>query len=517
MNSCGSASPSIAVRSDLPRGEPLHAEGELRHADAERDARAAGAEAVQRLAGARRRSRSSRSRSSRRRPCGRGPPRRRRRPRGSRAAVAPSSTASCRRPATGSTTTIARDAERPRRHHRRQPHAARAEHDERGALVELEHVHDGAGARLHAAAERRRHAQVDVAADHDHVVLVRERMRGEARLPEEGPVHGAAVRLHGRRPVGADAAGIERGEPRAIERPAGGALRTRAAAPVAHDDGVARPDPLRRRRRPARRRRRPRARTRPDSGRRCAATARACSGRCGRSRRPTSRTRISSARGSSSSTSSRVGGSPAAWVTAAITSDRPVELPARADDAEAVPRAAHGVHRRAQAGRGDAALRVPARRDLRAGRAAAGCPKRRSGRPDGERGARPAPAGRQDQLHRQHARGQPHRRDLRRADQALLARARRQVGGDHPRRRRPRRGDPGARSADDAQQRPGVRRLRRGCSLPANATRRSSRRWRRRSARSFNQPAASLRRRTSSSSVVAAQSSVATMSSPASP
>ena len=97
---------------------------------------------------------------------------------------------------------------------------------------------------LHAAAERRRHAQVDVAADHDHVVLVRERMRGEARLPEEGPVHGAAVRLHGRRPVGADAARIERGEPRAVERPAGGALGTRATAPVAHDDGVARPDPL---------------------------------------------------------------------------------------------------------------------------------------------------------------------------------------------------------------------------------------------------------------------------------
>ena len=49
MSSCGSASPSIVVRSDLPRAEPLHAEGELRHADAERDARAAGAEAVQRL------------------------------------------------------------------------------------------------------------------------------------------------------------------------------------------------------------------------------------------------------------------------------------------------------------------------------------------------------------------------------------------------------------------------------------------------------------------------------------
>ena len=93
--------------------------------------------------------------------------------------------------------------------------------------------------------------------------------------------------------------------------------------------------------------------------------------------------------------------------------DRPLELPAGAHDAEALPRAAHRLHRRAQAGGGDAALRVPARRDLRAGGAPARRAERRSGRSQGERGARQAPAGRQDQLHRQHARGQPDRRDLR--------------------------------------------------------------------------------------------------------
>ena len=48
-----------------------------------------------------------------------------------------------------------------------------------------------------------------------------------------------------------------------------------------------------------------------------------------------------------------------------------------------------------------------------AGGAAARRPERRPGRSQGERGARQPPAGRQDQLHRQHARGQPDRRDLR--------------------------------------------------------------------------------------------------------
>ena len=83
---------------------------------------------------------------------------------GSMDVVAPSSAASCRRRSTGSTTTIVGDPERSRRHHRREAHAAGAEHDERRALVELEHVHDRAGARLHAAAERRGHAEVDVSA-----------------------------------------------------------------------------------------------------------------------------------------------------------------------------------------------------------------------------------------------------------------------------------------------------------------------------------------------------------------
>ena len=57
--------------------------------------------------------------------------------------------------------------------------------------------------------------------------------------------------------------------------------------------------------------------------------------------------------------------------------DRAVELPARPLVPEALPRAADRLHRRPQAAGGDAAVRLPARRGLRAGRPAAGRAERR--------------------------------------------------------------------------------------------------------------------------------------------
>ena len=225
----------------LAAREPLHAEGELRHADAERDARAAGAEAVQRLqehVGDRRRL------DRARRPAARVVAHRLDDvvDLGSSATVAPSSAASCRRPGPGrrrrsSATPSARaaiTAGRPT------PPAPNTTSDERSSSSSTFMTVPAPVCTLqpNGAATLRSTSPPD----HDHVVLVRERMGGEARLPEEGPVHRAAVRRQRRRPVGADAARVERREPRAVVRPAGGALGTGAAAPVAHDDGVARPD-----------------------------------------------------------------------------------------------------------------------------------------------------------------------------------------------------------------------------------------------------------------------------------
>ena len=63
----------------------------------------------------------------------------------------------------------------------------------------------------------------------------------------------------------------------------------------------------------------------------------------------------------------------------------------------------------------------------------------RSGRTRGRRAPGDARRRRQDQLHRQHRRRPPHRLAVRRAAQARHPGAGRQVGRDHPRRRRPRR------------------------------------------------------------------------------
>ena len=80
--------------------------------------------------------------------------------------------------------------------------------------------------------------------------------------------------------------------------------------------------------------------------------------------------------------------------------------------------------------------RVPARRDQHRRRDARGV--RAPGRPPGRR---------HGHVHRLDRGRQEDRRGLRRAGQALRARARRQVGGDHPRGRRPRHRRPDGRRA----------------------------------------------------------------------
>ena len=125
---------------------------------------------------------------------------------------------------------------------------------------------------------------------------------------------------------------------------------------------------------------------------------------------------------------------------------------------QARPRAGGRLHGGVQAGTRDAARRVPAGRDLRRGRPARGRPLGRPGRPGGRRAPRHPSRRRQDLVHRLVGRGQADRRAVRRAAQALHARAGREVGGDHPRRRRPRRdhGEPAAERHHE--QRAGVHR-----------------------------------------------------------
>ena len=105
-------------------------------------------------------------------------------------------------------------------------------------------------------------------------------------------------------------------------------------------------------------------------------------------------------------------------------------------------------------------------------------------RPRGRRAPRAPPRRRQGQLHRLHRRRPQDRRHLRRAAQALHARARRQVGRDHPRRRRPRRRPSGQLIGAGAhEQRPGLRRADPHPRARERATTRSSTRSPPRSAR----------------------------------
>lgn len=125
--------------------------------------------------------------------------------------------------------------------------------------------------------------------------------------------------------------------------------------------------------------------------------------------------------------------------------DRPVERAPVHADAQARARPHRRVHGGRQAVSGDAARLLPARRVDPRGRAPGGRRQHRPGRAGGRRLPGRAPRRRQGVVHRLH-RGRPQdRRGLRRAAQAGDAGARRQVGRDHPGRRRPGLGRRGVR------------------------------------------------------------------------
>ena len=138
--------------------------------------------------------------------------------------------------------------------------------------------------------------------------------------------------------------------------------------------------------------------------------------------------------------------------------DHPVELPAADGGVEARPGARLRLHRRAQAGRADAAVGAEARRATARGRAARRrgqhrhrlrrC-RRRAGRARGRRQGGVHRLDRGRQADRQGGRGQP---------EEGLARARRQVAERRLRRRRPRLGDRRRGQRDLLQPRPVLQR-----------------------------------------------------------
>ena len=118
--------------------------------------------------------------------------------------------------------------------------------------------------------------------------------------------------------------------------------------------------------------------------------------------------------------------------------DHPVERAGRAHLPQDRPRAARRLHGRAQVGARSAGRGLRVRGGGRADRPAARRAQRRHRRPRGVRAARDQPRRRQDHVHGID-RGRPaHRVAVRRADRALHARARREVGGGRPRRHGPR-------------------------------------------------------------------------------
>ncbi len=113
-----------------------------------------------------------------------------------------------------------------------------------------------------------------------------------------------------------------------------------------------------------------------------------------------------------------------------------VELPAGDGDLEARPRAGRRQQRRAQAGRGLAALRAAPGRARGGGRAPRRRARRRAGgRPGRRPGARPAPGGRRRHLHRVHG----HRPAVPAVRRAVEPQAGVDRGGRQERRCRPRR------------------------------------------------------------------------------
>ena len=103
------------------------------------------------------------------------------------------------------------------------------------------------------------------------------------------------------------------------------------------------------------------------------------------------------------------------------------------------PALAAGLHGRPQAAARGAAEQLPARRGARGGRRAGRRHQPGPRRPRGRRAPGPAHRRREGRLHRLDRRRQADHESLRPAGEAGLAGTGRQVGGDHPRRCRPRR------------------------------------------------------------------------------
>ncbi len=117
--------------------------------------------------------------------------------------------------------------------------------------------------------------------------------------------------------------------------------------------------------------------------------------------------------------------------------DHPVERPARADLPQDRARAARRLHRDSQVVAGSTGRGLRRRRSGRGDRPAARRVERAHRGSRGLRAARARPEGRQDHVHRFDGRGPADRVAVRGAHRPLHARARREVGRRHPRRRRP--------------------------------------------------------------------------------
>ena len=150
--------------------------------------------------------------------------------------------------------------------------------------------------------------------------------------------------------------------------------------------------------------------------------------------------------------------------------DHPVELPAADAGLEDRAGARRRQHRRAEAGRDDAAHGAPLRRRSAPGRAAAGRRQHRHRRRRDRRRARQASRRRQDRLHRldRGRQGDPAR--ARRHRQEADARARRQGGQHRLRRRRARPGGRGDRQRRSTSTRATSAARARACSCRSRST-----------------------------------------------
>ena len=90
----------------------------------------------------------------------------------------------------------------PRAHHRRKADRACAEDDDRVVAIESKRVEHRADAGLHTATKRCGQRGIDGFGQHDGVGGTRERVGGEAGLPEEAATQGFSAQPQRTRPIG---------------------------------------------------------------------------------------------------------------------------------------------------------------------------------------------------------------------------------------------------------------------------------------------------------------------------